>query len=42
MEVWSGKPTDYENLRVFHTMAFVHVKKDKLEKGLRGVSLLDT
>ena len=31
MEVWSGKPADYSNLRVFRALAYAHVKKDKLE-----------
>ena len=31
MEVWSGSPTNYSNLRVFGTLAYAHVKKDKLE-----------
>ena len=31
MEVWSGSPTNYSNLRVFGTLAYAHVKKDKLD-----------
>ena len=31
MELWSGKPADYSNLRVFGALAYAHVKQDKLE-----------
>ena len=31
MEVWSGSPADYSNLRVFGALAYAHVKKDKLD-----------
>jgi len=31
-EVWSGKPTDYSNLRVFGCLAYVHVNERKLEE----------
>jgi len=30
MELWSGKPADYSNLRVFGALAFAHIKQDKL------------
>jgi len=30
-EVWSGRLTNYENLRVFDTLTFVHVMTDKLK-----------
>ncbi|MCI20517.1 lysosomal alpha-mannosidase-like, partial [Trifolium medium] len=31
MEVWSGRSTDYSNLKVFESLAFAHVKQDKLD-----------
>lgn len=31
MEVWSGSPANYSNLRVFGALTFAHVKKDKLK-----------
>ena len=31
-EVWSGKPADYSNLRVFGCPAYVHVNEGKLEE----------
>lgn len=31
MELWSGKPTQYENLKIFGCIAYIHVKQDKLE-----------
>ena len=31
MEVWSGRPTDYSNLKVFGALAFSHVRQDKLD-----------
>ncbi|CAJ2637310.1 unnamed protein product [Trifolium pratense] len=31
MEVWSGKPADYSNLKIFGALAFAHVKQDKLD-----------
>ncbi|PNX72588.1 copia LTR rider, partial [Trifolium pratense] len=31
MEVWSGRPVDYSNLKVFGALAFAHVKQDKLD-----------
>ncbi|WVZ12067.1 hypothetical protein V8G54_016597 [Vigna mungo] len=31
MEVWSGRPTDYSHLRVFGSLAFAHVRGDKLD-----------
>ncbi|KAK2454519.1 hypothetical protein QL285_002067 [Trifolium repens] len=31
MEVWSGRPADYSNLKVFGALAFAHVKQDKLD-----------
>lgn len=31
MEVWSGSPANYSNLRVFGALAYAHVKKDKLD-----------
>ena len=31
MEVWSGSPVDYSNLRVFGALAYAYVKKDKLD-----------
>jgi len=37
-EVWSGKPTDYSNLRVFGCPAYVHVNEGKLEaRAKKGV-----
>jgi len=37
MKVWSGRPVDYENLRVFGALEFAHVKKDKLEEHLHWI-----
>jgi len=31
MEVWSGRPADYSNLKVFRNLTFSHVKQDKLD-----------
>jgi len=31
MEVWSGRPADYSNLKVFGALAFARVKQDKLD-----------
>ena len=31
MEVWSGKPADYSNLRVFGSVAYAHTNQGKLE-----------
>ncbi|CAJ2674023.1 unnamed protein product [Trifolium pratense] len=31
MEVWSGKPADYSNFKIFGALAFAHVKQDKLD-----------
>ncbi|GAU10233.1 hypothetical protein TSUD_417410 [Trifolium subterraneum] len=31
MEVWSDKPTDYSNLKIFGALAFARVKQDKLD-----------
>ncbi|WVZ13024.1 hypothetical protein V8G54_017554 [Vigna mungo] len=31
MEVWSGRPADYSHLRVFSSLAFAHVRGDKLD-----------
>jgi len=31
MEVWSRKPTEYSNLKVFGALAFAHVRQDKLD-----------
>lgn len=31
MKVWSEKPINYSNLRVFSALAFAHVKQDKLK-----------
>ncbi|CAJ2668093.1 unnamed protein product [Trifolium pratense] len=31
MEVWSGKPADYSNLKIFGALAFAHIKQDKLD-----------
>ncbi|MCH80452.1 copia LTR rider [Trifolium medium] len=31
MEVWSGRSTDYSNLKIFGALAFAHVKQDKLD-----------
>jgi len=51
MEVWSGRPADYSNLKVFGVLAFAHVKQDKLNaravkcifmgypKGVKGYKL---
>ena len=30
MEVWSERPADYSNLKVFEALAFAHVRQDKL------------
>ena len=35
MELWSGKPVDYSNLRVFRALAFAYIKQDKL--GARAI-----
>ncbi|KAK2414224.1 cysteine-rich RECEPTOR kinase [Trifolium repens] len=31
MEVWSGRPCDYSNLKIFGCLAFAHIKQDKLD-----------
>lgn len=31
MELWSGKLSDYNSLRVFSWLAYAHVRKDKLD-----------
>ena len=31
MEMWNGKPADYSNLKVFGSLAFAHIKQDKLD-----------
>ncbi|WJX42094.1 hypothetical protein P8452_29365 [Trifolium repens] len=31
MEVWSGRPADYSNLKVFGALAYAHVRHDKLD-----------
>ncbi|MCI50054.1 retrovirus-related Pol polyprotein from transposon TNT 1-94, partial [Trifolium medium] len=31
IKVWSGRPADYSNLKVFGSLAFAHVKQDKLD-----------
>ena len=31
MEMWSGHPANYENLRIFGCVAYAHVKQGKLE-----------
>ena len=31
IEVWSGSPTDYSQLRVFYCTAYAHVDNGKLE-----------
>jgi len=31
MEVWNGKLANYDNIKIFDTLAFAHIKKDKLE-----------
>ena len=31
MEVWSGRPADYSNLKVFGALTFAHIKQDKLD-----------
>jgi len=31
MEVWSGRPANYSNLKVFRALAFTNVKQDKLD-----------
>jgi len=31
MEVWNGRPTNFDNLKLFGTLVFAQVKKDKLE-----------
>ena len=35
IELWSGKPANYSNLRVFGAFAFAHIKQDKL--GARAI-----
>ncbi|KAH9770981.1 hypothetical protein KPL71_012549 [Citrus sinensis] len=38
IELWTGKPADYSNLRVFGYPAYAHTKQGKLEpKALKGV-----
>ncbi|KAH9765484.1 hypothetical protein KPL70_001889 [Citrus sinensis] len=38
IELWTGKPTDYSNLRVFGCPAYAHTKQGKLEpRALKGV-----
>uniref|UniRef100_A0A251V331 Putative zinc finger, CCHC-type n=1 Tax=Helianthus annuus TaxID=4232 RepID=A0A251V331_HELAN len=40
MEMWSGKKEEYDNLRVFGTLAYAHVKQGKLEpRAVRGIIL---
>ena len=34
-EVWSGKPADYSNLRIFGCHAYMHVSEGKLEPRAR-------
>ena len=34
-EVWSGKPADYLNLRIFGCPAYMHVSEGKLEPRAR-------
>ena len=31
MEVWSGRPANYSNLKVLGALAFAHVRQDKLD-----------
>src|SRR4030067_1462565 len=31
MEVWSGQPADYSTLKVFGSLAYAHIKQDKLD-----------
>ncbi|KAH9671115.1 hypothetical protein KPL70_017228 [Citrus sinensis] len=38
IELWTGKPADYSNLRVFRCPAYAHTKQGKLEpRALKGV-----
>lgn len=30
IEIWSGQPADYANLRVLGCMAYAHIRQDKL------------
>ncbi|KOM37136.1 hypothetical protein LR48_Vigan03g051700 [Vigna angularis] len=40
MEVWSGRPADYSHMKVFGSLAFAHVKGDKLDaRAVRSVFL---
>lgn len=31
MEIWSGNPADYMDLKVFGCIAYAHIRRDKLE-----------
>ena len=31
VKIWSGKPADYSNLRIFGNTGFVHVNEEKLQ-----------
>ena len=40
IELWTGKPVDYSNIRVFGCPAYAHIKQGKLEpRALKGVFL---
>ena len=40
IELWTGKPADYSNMRVFGCPAYAHIKQGKLEPmALKGVFL---
>jgi len=41
MEVWSGRSTNYGNMNVFVTLAFSHVKKNKLEARIERCILIE-
>ncbi|KAL5768311.1 hypothetical protein ACOSQ2_015094 [Xanthoceras sorbifolium] len=40
-EVWSGKPADYSNLRIFGCPAYMHVSEGKLEPRAKKCIFLD-
>ena len=42
IEVWSGSPADYSELRVFGCTAYAHVDNGKLELELLSASFLVT
>lgn len=32
MEMWSENPFDYEDLKVFASIAYAHIRRDKFER----------